>query len=297
MLAFIVILCLFAIFYTYFGYPVALYCINNFFPRRIEQHFPEPEKLPSVAIIITVRNEAKVIESKLTDTLELEYGGMTIRENLAQRTGRVEVLVASDCSDDTTDEVVNSFSSLGVKLVRLGERGGKERAQREAIDQCRTELIVFTDAKIKLNQKAVDNFVTYFRDPSVGAVSSVDEVIADDGSSSGEGFYVRYEMWLRSQESKFNSLVGLSGSCFAVRRCVAENIRTDIPSDFALLIEAQRQGLRGVHAPDVIGSYKAVRTEKEEFSRKVRTVLRGITAFLPNGKLSIFPSTDCSLGR
>jgi hypothetical protein len=34
----------------------------------------------------------------------------------------------------------------------------------------------------------------------------------------GEGFYVRYEMWLRRLESKVNSLVGLSGSFFAVRK-------------------------------------------------------------------------------
>ncbi|MCB0323372.1 MAG: hypothetical protein KDD69_07350, partial [Bdellovibrionales bacterium] len=78
-------------------------------------------------------------------------------------------------------------------------------------------------------------------------------------------------------ESEFHSLVGLSGSCFAVRRELCKNLATDIPSDFALLLEAQRQGYRGVHAPDVIASYRAVRTEGEEFNRKVRTVLRGLT--------------------
>jgi hypothetical protein len=62
-----------------------------------------------------------------------------------------------------------------------------------------------------------------------------------------------------------------------VRKSVSANLRTDIPSDFALLLEARRQGLRGVHAPDVVGTYQAVATEKAEFERKVRTVLRGIT--------------------
>ena len=119
-----------------------------------------------------------------------------------------------------------------------------------------------------------------FKIPTVGAVSSNDRVESDDAQSSGEGFYVRYEMWLRSLESEYDSLIGLSGSCFAVRAEVCQDFATDIPSDFALLLEAVKRGLRGVHGEDVIASYKAVRTEQEEFSRKVRTVLRGITALL-----------------
>jgi hypothetical protein len=59
----------------------------------------------------------------------------------------------------------------------------------------------------------------------------------------------------------------------------------DIPSDFALLLEAVRQGYRGVHAPDIVASYKAVRTEQEEFKRKVRTVLRGITTLFERSEV------------
>ena len=40
----------------------------------------------------------------------------------------------------------------------------------------------------------------------------------ENGKPSGEGLYVKYEMWLRDIESSVNSLVGLSGSYFAARK-------------------------------------------------------------------------------
>ena len=301
MLEFIVLLSLIATVYAYFGYPLALYVCNSFGigPRSNAGPIRAPETASSgkqqlssgligaspsgdagstVGIVITVRNEARVIRAKLDATFELLYRGKTVRDHLLQQTGAIQLLVASDASDDGTNEAVLEFEKLGVELLVLKERGGKETAQREAVQHMTTDFIVFTDAKIALNSEALDNFVAYFRDESVGAVSSVDQIISDSSASSGEGFYVRYEMWLRSEESEFNSLVGMSGSCFAVRRTVAEHIRTDVPSDFALLIQSVKLGMRGVNAPDVIGSYKAVKTEQEEFARKVRTVLRGITA-------------------
>jgi cellulose synthase/poly-beta-1,6-N-acetylglucosamine synthase-like glycosyltransferase len=262
--------------YAYFGYPLLLMLLNSREDGRSVDDF-RPAPSSRLGIIITVRNEESVMRKKLEDTLALRYqGSQTVAEGLAH--GAVELFVASDCSDDGTDSIVDEYASRGVRLVRLPERGGKERAQKAAIAESTADILIFTDAKIQLNEDAPANFVKYFSDATVGAVSSSDRVIANDEGSSGEGLYVRYEMWLREQESKFNSLVGLSGSCFAVRRQIAEQLQVDIPSDFSLLLETQRQGRRGVHAADVIGTYRAVRTEQEEFSRKVRTVLRGITA-------------------
>lgn len=280
MVAAIVLFSFGMVFYAYFGYPLLLLFLNKIRPQQDNAQIPtaaEKEPVP-LTIIITVRNEEKVIREKLEATLALNYGSSTTAAVLASAREKLQLIVASDASEDETDNIVREYQLKGVELVRLEQRGGKEKAQSAAVQQAHGSIIVFTDAKIKLNPEALNNFVRYFRDPTVGAVSSVDRVEAGDGTASGEGFYVRYEMWLRGLESNFLSLVGLSGSCFAVRKAVAVNLATDIPSDFALLLEARRQGLRGVSAPDVIGTYKAVKTEEEEFSRKVRTVLRGISA-------------------
>jgi hypothetical protein len=119
--------------------------------------------------------------------------------------------------------------------------------------------------------------VPYFEDPAVGAVSSEDRFIAQDGKVAGEGLYVRYEMWLRRLESSLAGLVGLSGSFFAARREVCEYWDIQSPSDFNTALNCARRGLRAVTAPDVLGCYQDLKDPSREYKRKVRTVLRGMT--------------------
>ena len=277
---FITLISLLLIFYAYFGYPLLLlFFIKNAFGNR-PQAPDQKEQMPPVTVIIAARNEEAVIAEKLDNTLALKYAGTDLKTLCSHGSTLVQVIVASDASDDETDRIVSAYADAGVTLSRSDHRGGKEEAQRLALSLARGELVFFTDAKISLNAEALREGVKHFVDPRVGAISSIDKVLdpADaDAKGSGEGLYVRYEMWLRDLESQFFSLVGLSGSAFMVRRALTENLPTDIPSDFSLLLEAQRRGLIGRHAPGVIGSYRAVKSEEEEFSRKVRTVLRGIT--------------------
>ncbi len=257
-----VLFCFFAVFYAYFGYPLILRTLRSLGIRRFSKPAENPG-LPSMTVIVTVRNEERVVREKIENTLALRYSMP------------VQIIVASDASVAGTDDAVREYASRGVELVRLHQRGGKEHAQRLAVGPARGDVILFTDAKIKLQPDALERVAEYFRDERIGAVSSIDRI---EGEGSGEDMYVRYEMALRAMESDVNSLVGLSGSCFAVRRDVTADLRVDIPSDFALLLEARRRGLSGVHAPDVVGTYQAVASEEAEFKRKVRTVLRGMTA-------------------
>ena len=264
---------LFLIFYSYVGYPVVLLILSTasiFFTKKREK-----VEVNGISIIITCRNEEKVLKDKLDNTLSLQFFGRTVAEELAKADSKVQVIVASDASDDRTNQIVDSYSSVGVYLVALTQRSGKEAAQKKALEYVRNNVILFTDAKIVLKGNVLENLLKYFQDPSVGAVSSKDLVI-DEKGGSGEGAYVSYEMWLRRLESSIYSLIGLSGSCFAVRREVTFNFPEGVPSDFCTLLEARRLGLRGVHADDVLAAYKAVSSHEAEFERKVRTVVRGM---------------------
>ncbi|HQH28604.1 MAG TPA: glycosyltransferase, partial [Oligoflexia bacterium] len=170
--------CFFMVFYAYFGYPLLLLAFNLLRTGRTIAGSPPPapEAYPPLTVIITVRNEEKVLRAKLEETLQLNYGADKVEALLQQPASSVQLIVASDASDDATDDIVREFASRGVELVRLRERGGKERAQREAVSHARGELIVFTDAKISLNAEALNFFAAYFTSPEVGAVSSIDRV-------------------------------------------------------------------------------------------------------------------------
>ena len=224
---------------------------------------------PTVTLIITAYNEEIRIQQKLENTLKLAY-----------LCDLIQVIVASDCSDDRTDEIVRSFRAQGIQLVRAPKRQGKEATQKLAIEHARGEILVFSDVATSLPIDAVTNIVKNFSDSSVGCVSSIDRFIDRDGKPSGEGFYVRYEMFLRSLETKVNTLVGLSGSFFAARREVCQHWATDLQSDFNTLLNSVRLGMRGVSDPESVGYYQDLADEKKEFQRKTRTVLRGITVLM-----------------
>ena len=251
--------------YSYFGYPLLLWLVSRFYSHpTCEESFKEP---PPISLIISAFNEKSNIAAKLANTAELDYDK-----------SRLEVIVTSDASNDGTDQVVLDYPLENLRLLRQDERKGKESAQALAVASAKGDILVFSDAGTRLPIDALTNIVDEFRDSTVGAVSSEDRFISDDGSTVGEGAYVRYEMALRRLESKVNSLVGLSGSFFAARREVCENWRTDIPSDFNTAINAVQMGYRAVSGRKVFGIYRDIKDSQKEYARKVRTVLRGITA-------------------
>jgi len=226
------------VFYSYFGYPLLLWIISQIRDKPVKKL----DIKPSVSCIITAYNEEKRIREKIENTLRQDFP----RKSL-------EIIVASDCSTDKTDEFVEAYQSQGVTLVRAPERKGKENAQKYAVEISSGDVLIFSDTATMLPPNAITNIVKNFHDPTVGCVSSVDKFIDRDGIISGEGAYVRYEMLLRSLETKVNTLVSLSGSFFAARREVCQNWAVDLQSDFTTLLNAVKMGLRGVSDPDSIG--------------------------------------------
>lgn len=264
MLDFIFFLSVAGVGYAYFGYPFSLYLIHFFHSSDVRRSAIRPQ----VTLIITAFNEEKRIREKLENARALIYPQE-----------RLQILVASDGSTDETNAIVREFAGGGIELLDITSRQGKENAQKEAVRVANGEILVFSDVATRMDPEALDKVVRNFADPSVGSVSSEDRLIDADGKPSGEGAYVRYEMWLRRLESRVNTLVGLSGSFFAARREVCQDFAGDVQSDFRTLLTSVRLGYRGVSDPDVVGYYKDIADEKREFERKVRTVLRGITVF------------------
>jgi cellulose synthase/poly-beta-1,6-N-acetylglucosamine synthase-like glycosyltransferase len=264
MMAFFFWLCLFLVFFAYFGYPFSLLLIKTVRRKKVQRKNEDP----SVTLVITAFNEEKRIRDKLENSLALEYTA-----------DKLQILIASDGSTDATNEIVQSYADKGIELLEVVKRGGKENAQKEAVGYARGDVIVFSDVATILEARGIQEIVANFADPSIGCVSSEDRLIGQDGKPGGEGFYVKYEMWLRRLESEVNSLVGLSGSFFAARKEVCQDFSGDVQSDFRTLLSSMKLGLRGVSDPRAIGSYLDIADEKREFERKVRTVLRGLTVF------------------
>ena len=87
------------------------------FPRTAAPELPSTT-LPSVTVIIAARNEKRRIADKLQNTLQLAYP-----EHLL-------ILVASDASDDGTDEIAAAFAQRNVAVVRSPSAGARSTHSR-----------------------------------------------------------------------------------------------------------------------------------------------------------------------
>lgn len=242
--------------FAYVGYPLAMMLISRIAARPIHR----AEQYPPISLVIAVYNGESSIEQKIEASLRLEYPNA------------LEIIVASDASTDKTDEIAERFAPRGVRLVRLPARGGKESAQAAAIAAAHSDILVFTDVTAELSSQSLMAIVRPFADPTVAAVSSEDEV----DSEGGEGAYVRMEMALRRMETEAGSLVGLSGSFFAIRRELGDPWPTHLASDFRSALEAARRGYRAVCEPAATAAFRAPDDPAKEWQRKVRTVRRGL---------------------
>ena len=253
--------------YSYFLYPLVLKLAGMFTGvKDSNPSFASSDSSLTMSLIVTAFNEELRIREKIENTLAIQFDS-----------SRLELIVASDCSEDATDAIVAEYADRGVRLVRASERLGKENAQLAAIRIAKGDLLVFSDVATQIPQDALRKLERYFVDPSIGAVSSEDRFISKDGSVAGEGAYVKYEMWLRKQESQLAGLVGLSGSFFAARKEICQEWDIHSPSDFNTALNTAKAGLRAVSAPDVLGYYQDLADSSKEYQRKIRTVIRGMT--------------------
>jgi hypothetical protein len=255
-------------FYAWAGYPLLLMALAPFVNRTVVK----TRVTPPVTFIITAYNEEQRLRAKIENTLAQDYPA-----------SRFEVIVASDCSSDGTDGIAREYDR--VRLVRASERRGKEAAQQLALEIASGDIMIFSDVATLLPSGAVSSIVGNFGDPSVGCASSIDRFVDAHGRVSGEGAYVRYEMWLRTLETRVHSLVGLSGSFFAARRDVCRPWPADRQSDFSTALNAVRLGLRAVLDPETAGYYCSIADDRREGGRKARTVVRGLAVLARNVRM------------
>jgi cellulose synthase/poly-beta-1,6-N-acetylglucosamine synthase-like glycosyltransferase len=253
-----------ALFYTYAGYPLLLAFVSALRPRAVRRG----EFEPTVSIIVTAYNEERGLAAKLENTLALDYP----RELL-------EIIVASDCSNDRTDEIARSFARRGVRLYRQSQRLGKTAAQNAAVEQARGEIILFSDATSLYQPDAVRAMMPSFADATVGCVAGRLEYVDGSGSRVGRGArsYWSYETFLKRHESRVGSLIGASGCLYSVRRSAYVPLYHEACSDFIIATKMVEQGLRAVYEPNAVCFEETNRQSDKELKMRVRIIAQTFT--------------------
>ncbi|MBI2505766.1 MAG: glycosyltransferase family 2 protein [Candidatus Latescibacteria bacterium] len=250
--------------YTYLLYPVLLWLLT--FWRR-PPVYPELGELPAVSLIISAYNEAAVIGEKLENSLALEYPPR-----------KLQIIVISDGSQDGTDLIVGRYRGRGVLLHRMEPRSGKTAAQNAGVRLASGEVLVFTDANSLYTPTALVELMRPFGDPAVGCVCGELEYLnpGGEGAGKGEGFYWRYEQFLKNRESQWCSLVGANGAIYALRRELFDELAPEIISDFVMPLRVWRKGFKVVYAPRARALEHSGKSFREEFRRRTRIIARSL---------------------
>lgn len=254
--------------YPYAIYPLLLALFNRLGGRGA--HAGDPAHVPSLTILMPVHNEAGRVVVKMRNLLALDYPAE-----------KIEIIVIGDgCTDDTLDRAA-AESAGRATLLPLATRGGKAAALNAGLAIARGDLIVFTDAGIQLERESLRKLVAHFHDPRIGCVSGEDYI---EGAET-EGLYGKLELMLRREEARLHSIAGASGCYYAQRRELCVPFVPGMAPDFLSVLNTVRLGSRALAEPGARGSMTATSSQKAEYTRKVRTFLRGLTALLGNAGL------------
>ncbi|MEO7963453.1 MAG: glycosyltransferase [Gemmatimonadaceae bacterium] len=228
-----------------------------------------------VSVIIATRDEPAVIEARVADMLASDYP----RELL-------EVVVGTDRSGTQTPEQIAARLrplSSAIQVVAGDEPGGKASTLNAAVARATGELLVFTDSAQRFAPDTIRLLVEALEDERFGAVSGA----LHTGGAGGGGLadhYWRYEKWLRLNEARVHSTVGVTGAVYAMRRSCWQALPSglildDVYGPMDLVLRGYRVGFR----PDARAYDDRRFPAAQEFRRKART-LTGVVqlcAWLP----------------
>jgi cellulose synthase/poly-beta-1,6-N-acetylglucosamine synthase-like glycosyltransferase len=237
--------------WTHAAYPIAARAFARLRTRPVRR---DEAHLPRVSVVVAAYNEEPVIARRLANLRELDYPA-----------DRLELVVTSDASTDRTDEIAEEAGARVIHNIR----GGKVAAQNSAVRQTEGDVIAFSDANCTWAPDALRKLVRAFADPDVAYVCGRLELQDGDGRNK-EGVYWRYELALRADESRIDSVTGGNGSIYAVRREDYVEVDPRFGHDLSFPYLMVQRGKRAVYEPEANAYEKATPTNEDEYRRKVR---------------------------
>jgi len=263
-----------ALTHTFVGYRFLLLPLSRVSGKPLAR---DDAHAPVVTLLVVAYNEARVMEKKLLNSLELDYP----RE-------RLRIVVASDGSDDGTDQIVSRYLDRGVELLSFAVNRGKISALNDAMRQVDSEIVVLSDANVYYMPDAIRKLVRNFADPRVGAVSGK-VVLLNDALSYGaaEHSYYCIEHLIQELEGSIGALIGADGAMYAIRRSLFTPPGSDtILDDLVIAMGIARRGHLVVHEKEALGFEENLLEIMGEFRRKVRIIAGGYQCLL---RAAVFP--------
>jgi cellulose synthase/poly-beta-1,6-N-acetylglucosamine synthase-like glycosyltransferase len=263
--------------YAYVLYPLAI-CALARLRRQSPRDSTATGTAPPFSVVLAVHDECSRISSRLDEIVAL----IATTRSLAE-----VIVVANGCSDDTA-ALARAHPSPLVRVIELTENAGKAHALTRGYEAAEGDVLVFADARQRWAPDSLQRLLENFARPEVGAVSGELVIESASGVMAGVGRYWRYEKWLRRNEGRLHSTVGVSGSICAVRRELFRPIPPGVLlDDLYWPLHVVMQGRRVVYDERALAYDRLPARAADEFRRKVRTLSGNfqLAALLPQALL------------
>jgi cellulose synthase/poly-beta-1,6-N-acetylglucosamine synthase-like glycosyltransferase len=251
-------------FHSYILFPVIVYLLSrNKHNNRIA--YSTTDYLPNVSVIISVFNEEKVIEHRISNVFLTSYP-----------IDKLEVIIGSDGSTDSTNEILQQLREKfpSVHVFLFDQRKGKGNVLNNLIKQASGEIIIFSDAKVEFSDQVIFQLVKNFKNQEIGFVGGniVNRHVRKDGISIQEKRFMSNEIIIKYNEGRIWGMVmGAYGACFAFRKehyiQIPESFAVE---DFYLSLKILEKGYKGIINLSAICYEDVPNRISEEFRRKVR---------------------------
>jgi len=261
----------FIIFYHFVGYGVILAILVKFKKKKANLPELKDADLPPVTLLVAAYNEEDIIEDKIKNSLALNYPK-----------DKLKVAFVTDGSSDGTNQIIEKYPKT--ELYFEAPRNGKISAVNRVMPLIETAYTVFTDANVMINPDGLRKMINHFQDANIAAVSGEKTILKeeeDSASGTGEGFYWKYESFLKRKDSEYNTMVGSAGELFAIRTHLYEPVdKNTLIEDFVITMQLAAQGYKVAYEPGALAMETSSATMADEKKRKVRISAGGIQAVI-----------------
>ena len=214
-MVYFIIIFSFLFLYSYILYPLTLvFLLKNKKLHEIPKNIDFQKK---IAVVIAAYNESQYIDETIFN-LKMALSGFT----------NAQIYVGDDGSEDRTFDILSQIPQINISKFN---RIGKGNVLNQIIEQHQlkqnSDILIFLDANIKVDQEAIKELVSYFTSDEVGIVGTY--VMPSQQKNNIESEYVlRENRWKWMESLVFGNAIGVFGACYGMR----SKFYNTIPSDF-----------------------------------------------------------------
>lgn len=247
--------------HSYVFYPLLIRVIAFFKHGNVSSNHT-----PLVSVIISAYNEEKVIQKRIENIARQNYDLL-----------KLEVLIGSDRSTDSTNEILLNLESKypWLRVFIFNERRGKACVVNDLVKFANNEILVFSDANTEFDNNAIKLLVENFDSQLIGGICGrlvLNEIIENKTESVEEKKYWEYETFIKRYEGKCGVIIGANGGIFAIRKSLFSEIPINkaVTDDLFVSLSILAKNFRFIYKPEAFATEEITTNISIEFKRKIR---------------------------